>query len=127
VRCLNRNKQKFYYATFVRKDEIVDEYGNKTGQYKTIYSNPVPMYANVSAARGEASTDPFGISMDYDRAIVTDNMFCPIAETSILWIDAMPTIKTDGTTDTPHDYIVKRVAKSLNCVAYAVKKVTVSS
>ena len=35
----------------------------------------------------------------------------------------MPTIKTDGTTDTPHDYVVTAIAKSLNGVSIAVKKV----
>jgi hypothetical protein len=125
MRCLNRNKSSFYYATYVSKTEVLDEYGNATGNYITTYSSPVLMQSNISAARGEANTDPFGISLAYDKAIITDNMACPITETSILWIDKAP--ETPYTATSPkHDYIVKRVAKALNSIAYAVQKVDVS-
>lgn len=125
MRCLNRNKTILYYATYVSKTESVDEYGNATGQYVTTYSAPIAMSANISAARGESSTDMFGVSLDYDKAIITDDMACPISETSVLWIDKVP--ETSYTATSPkNDYIVKRVAKSINNIAYAVQKVDVS-
>ena len=34
-------------------------------------------------------------------------------------------VNSDGTTNTPHDYIVKQVATSLNSVSIAVSKVNV--
>ena len=63
-----------------------------------------------------------------------DNDSPPIDEYSILWIDTMPELNADGSlavdsegkVKTPHDYIVKKVAKSLNSVSYAVSKVSVS-
>ena len=58
--------------------------------------------------------------------IVLDDPQSPIASTSILWIDTLPEIADDGSTDTPHDYIVKQVARSLNSVSIAVSKVKVS-
>jgi hypothetical protein len=51
----------------------------------------------------------------------------PIDEYSVLWIDKLPQLNEDGTTDTPYDYIIQRVAKSLNSISIAVSKVTVSN
>jgi hypothetical protein len=34
-------------------------------------------------------------------------------------------LNDDGTTETPHDYVVKKVARSLNSVSIAISKVAV--
>ena len=52
MRCLHRNKRKFYYALFKEKVAIKDEYGNDSGEYKVVYESPVEMKANVSAGSG---------------------------------------------------------------------------
>lgn len=52
----------------------------------------------------------------------------------VLWVDKTPQVdetgalvtNNDGEVITPHDYIVKKVAKSLNSVSVAISKVTVS-
>ena len=49
----------------------------------------------------------------------------PITVSTIFWIDTLPEIAEDGSTETPHDYIVKQVATSLNSVSIAVSKVRV--
>ena len=125
MRTLNRNKIRIYYANYTAKNPLKDEYGNLTGEYKVTYGNPVAVMANVSAARGEATTRQFGEDVSYDRIIILDDPTFPIAETSILWIDTPPEITEEGTTKTPHDYIVKQVATSLNSVSIAVSKVNV--
>ena len=48
-----------------------------------------------------------------------------IDEHSILWVDTLPHLNEDGSTDTPYDYIVRRVARSLNGVSIAIGKVDV--
>ena len=126
MRTLIRNKIRIYYANYHGKTPLKDEYGNLTGEYKITYGNPVAVMANVSAARGEATTRQFGEDVSYDRIIILDDPTFPIAETSILWIDTPPEITEEGTTKTPHDYIVKQVATSLNSVSIAVSKVNVS-
>ena len=68
----------------------------------------------------------FGDSESYDKVIVLDNVNIQINEHSILWVDTLPIIKEDGTTDTSHDYIVKKVARSLNSVSIAISKVDVN-
>ena len=56
--------------------------------------------------------------------IVTDDLTCPIDENSVLFVDKLPEYSEDGTP--LYDYVVKRVAKSLNAIAYAIQKVNVS-
>ena len=125
MRTLHRNKIRIFYANYREKIPVTDEYGNLTGEYRLSYDKPVQIMANVSAARGEATTRQFGDDEGYDRVVVLDDPAFPIASTSILWIDTPPEIAEDGSTDTPHDYIVKQVATSLNSVSIAVSKVNV--
>ena len=125
MRTLHRNKIRIFYANYRDKEPLKDEYGNLTGEYRLSYDNPIAIMANVSAARGEATTRQFGDEERYDRVIVLDDPKFPITATSLLWIDTLPEIAEDGSTKTPHDYIVKQVATSLNGVSIAVSKVNV--
>ena len=125
MRGMIRNKSKFYYASYIGETEIIDEYGNATGEYKISYSNPIKCSGNISAARGEVQSQQFGESESYDKVIVLDDRNASIDEHSILWVDTLPQLNEDGTTDTPHDYIVKMVGKSLNGVSIAIRKVKV--
>ena len=126
MRCMVRNKSRFYYASYMGKTEIVDEYGNATGEYKVSYSFPNEKYGNVSAAQGVLESRQFGESESYDKVIVLDDRNAPIDEHSILWVDTLPHLNEDGSTDTPPDYIVKKVARSLNGVSIAIRKVNVN-
>lgn len=126
MRTLARNKIRIYYANYSGKVPILDEYGNLTGEYDIVYDNPVEIKANVSAARGESTTRQFGEDEGYDRVIVMDDPKAPINVSSVLWIDTVPEINEDGSTDTPYDYIVKQVAPSLNSISIAVSKVSVA-
>ena len=129
-----RNKSRFYYALYKERIPIIDDYGNTTGEYDVIHENPVEFAANISAAKGETTTRQFGESESYDKVIVMDNDAPPIDEYTVLWIDTVPQVDEDGalaTNDeneviTPHDYIVKKVARSLNSVSIAISKVNVS-
>lgn len=133
MRCMVRNKTTFYYALHTGQIEIVDEYGNATGQYSVTYGEPTKLFGNVSAAQGEMQTRQFGESESYDKVIVLDNPNIPIDEYSILWVDSRPELTDDGhlarndknEVKTPHDYIVKKVARSLNSVSIAISKVSV--
>ena len=133
MRCLLRNKVRFFYALYDKKEEIIDEYGNLTGEYSVTHGNPVECYGNVSAARGEMVPCLFGENEVYDKILVLDNASPKIDEYTVLWVDTIPKINKDGSlsknsegeTDTPYDYIVKKVARSLNSVSIAIRKVDV--
>ena len=116
--CLKRNKQTIYYRLYTAETPILDAGGYDSGEVTNGYGDPVAISVNVSPARGSVSVEKFGNELNYDRVIVTDDMSCPISEGAILYVD----VPTTG----PHDYIVKRVAKSLNCISIAIARVEVS-
>ena len=127
MRTIHRNKQKIYYALYTGKTPILDEYGNQTGEYELTYASPVVYNLNVSAARGTADVDQFGINENYTKTMVTNDMGCPITETTRLWIGKEATVTVDEvTTVTPHNYVVVSVARSINSITYAIKEVSVT-
>ena len=134
MRSLLRNKVKFYYALYDKQNEITDEYGNKIGQYEIVYGKPVKLFGNISPSVGEIQNRQFGESESYDKVIVLDKRDIPIDEYSVLWVDTLPlldddgnlVLKEDGTEVTPHDYIVKKIARSLNSISIAIRKVDVN-
>lgn len=123
MRNLIRNNVRFHYASYEKRELITDEYGNETGQYEVIYGEPILCYGNISGAKGEIQNRQFGESENYDKVIVLDNPDTSINEYSILWVDSSP-LSEDGSLK-PHDYIVKKVARSLNSVSIAISKVDV--
>ena len=133
MRCLLRNARPFYYATFKKLTAILDSINNETGESKVEYNDPVECLGNISAARGSTDVDQFGENENYDRVIVMDDPDTPIDEYSVLWVDTLPTLNSNGslaTTQggdiaTPWDYVVRRVARSLNSVSIAISKVKV--
>lgn len=134
MRAMERNKRPFWYALYKEKRAVQDDYGNDTGEYEILRENPAAFLANISAAKGETSTRQFGESESYDKVIAMDNTAPPIDEYTVLWVDKTPAVDTNGEllrneygeVLTPHDYVVKKVAKSLNGVSVAISKVVVS-
>ena len=110
------NKSKIRYALLSISKEK-DEWGN-TKDVKG-YAEPVELRISVSANKGEASAQAFGVDLKYDREMSTHDMNCPIDEYSHLWLDGRPV------TDT-HNYEVAAVSRSLNCIRYAIRRVNVS-
>lgn len=126
MRCMTVNKRTLYYAKYIGEHEITDEYGHSTGEYNLTYDKPMKIFGNVSAAQGEIQSRQFGESESYDKVLVLEDRDTPIDEYSVLWVDTLPHLNEDGSTDTPHDYVVRRVARSLNGVSIAISKVDVS-
>ncbi len=124
MKAMKRNKQTFYYALFDGQTALYDEYGNETGEYKTLYRSFAEENANISAASGTSQAEQFGTSVQYDKVIVLDDINCPIDENSVLCIDVEPAFDKDG--NPLYDYVVKRIAKSLNSISIAISKVKVS-
>lgn len=119
MRDLVRNRRQVWYATYLREEPIRDEEGNLTAESQVIYSDPVKLFVNVSAASGEAAAAAFGAFTDYSRTISTADLKCPLNEGCWLWVDTDPESED-------HDYEVVKKAKSLNGILYALREVTVS-
>ena len=127
MRSLARNKQKIYYALYSGKTEVRDEWGNLTGEPQLSYGTPTEYHINVSAARGTAEVEQFGINANYTKTMVTNDLSCPITETTRLWINREPSVTVgEVTTDIPHNYVVVSVARSINSITYAIREVSVT-
>lgn len=140
MRGLKRNQRTLYYQLYSNNIPVyeTDLDGNivtdpitgeplLTGETKVGYSDPVEFRANVSANRGESSSDPFGIDLSYDKTMVSCDMNLPIDELSVLFVDKKPEFDAGGNLVNTADYKVVKVAKSLNSTLYAIKKITEDS
>ena len=120
MKTMKRNQTTIYYAKYegLTDKTATDEWGNvlKSGESVVNYSEPIAIDLVVSASTGMVAEELFGSFQDYDKILFTEKG-CEIDENSILWIDV--------TTDEPYDYVVKKVARSLNFVAYAISRVEV--
>lgn len=130
MRSAQRNMTPFWYRLYTSNAPITtkDEWGNnvETGEYNIGYSDPVSMCANISPASGASITEQFGNLDNYDKVIVTTDMDCPIDEDSILYVGITPVKDMNTKLWSPHNYVVRRVAKSINGISIAVRKVDVS-
>lgn len=124
MKVMERNKRTFWYCLYDRKEPIIDEDCNETGEEQIVYKPAQSLRANISAASGSSQVEQFGNLAGYDKVIVLDDTSCPIDENTVLFIDKDPAHDEDG--KPLYDYMVKRVAKSLNSVSVAVTKVSVS-
>lgn len=113
MRMINRNLHTCYYKLVDTTTQAVDSDGLYTGESTIVYTDPVEFRAVISPATGGASDYIFGNLENYDKILQFDMLDCPITTTSIIIIDDA-------------DYIVSRVAESLNHYTVAVKKVETS-
>ena len=116
MRLLQRNTAPFWYADAAGKEEIFIN-GKPSGEYAVLYTELVQARGNLSAASGTVRNELFGAFSDYDFVILCDNPKLSIRDTSVVWLE-----KPDGK---PHTHIVRRISRSLNSVAIAVKEVCV--
>lgn len=113
------NQQPVFYKMYEGEEEILDQWGNSTGNYYPKYSELKSAMLCVSPNKGTSEVNMFGSLEDYDRTMTTADTTCKIDENSILWIDG---IDTDG----PWNYVVKRVAPWKNSISFAISRVSVS-
>ena len=114
MRCLKRNMTEFSYAPWTGSTET--KVGNLySGERTPTYGTAVTVKGNISAAAGTTDVMPFGGEQDYDKVIVMEALPDGLNEYAAVWIEA-------PTSDAP-DYVVRRVAKSINSVSIAVRHV----
>ena len=119
---LRANQVPFYYQTYEGFTEEVDEDGYLTGEKSEHFSTPTKKYARISPNTSEVQDTPFGKDLVYDKMISTVQDL-PIDEFSRLFIDIVPKVNPDGSTDTEPDYVVVKVAKDMNQRLWAIRKI----
>lgn len=140
MRCLNKNKQKLYYALFDHSEpeyelddegnRVEDDDGNyiETGANLLLYDVAVEFMGNIALSGSDVTRQEFGVSEDrYEAVLVTNKGQLPITETSLLWYQTEPTTKViEGETyadETTADYRILKVVPSLNNDRYILAKV----
>ena len=126
MRILHRNTVPIWYALHKDTEMLTDEWGNYTGEYDVGYETPVMIRANVSSAKNVVHYAAFGTDIRYDKTLTLCDTSCPITENSVIWIEHEPVINADGTTDTPFEYTVNKIAKWKNSLLIAIEAVDVS-
>lgn len=131
MRSQHRNKQILWYSNYIGKRPVikVDDNGKEveTGDYSLEFSEPIRFKCVISAEKGETTTRQFGDSETYDKVLSFTGK-SPMRETSRIWIDNLENgkIPTNLGENIAHDYLVSRVAESLNSTQVLLTKVAVS-
>lgn len=154
MRCLNRNKRVVYFKNYLGVEQILDDNGLRTGEYKTSYGELKCEKMNVSASNGVALEMVFGIDSNYSRMAVTSNIDCELDEYSIVWVsnniypayedgdyakgsiviyegelyrsneDVSGEWDSSKWDELPFEYTVAKKAESLNSISYGFIEVT---
>jgi len=119
LRTLKRNKRPVAYAFYDGVEELYDEEGNLTGEYRVKYTPPVYTLMNVSGGRGQADIAMFGLTQTFGRTATTEDLCTPFNTETVFWIE------TDPRTE-PFDYRVAAVSRTINQVVLALAEVEVS-
>lgn len=133
MRDLRANNRQLWYATYQGKQMRLDEHGDITGDVVSVYSEPVPFKAHLSATRGTqgftgtgTTSDYFGADIDYSLIISTSKMDLPIDEYSLIWKHEPDVV--EGVVDyTKADYKVTAVAEGQMHMKYAIKELAKTS
>ena len=122
------NTRKVWYAFFEDQIPEVDEDGNYTGEQLLVYGKPHMTRANLSASRGVARNDVFGLNTSYSKTMSTAKMNLGIDEQTLIW-DEQPTLLDDnsGRVDPKTaKYRVAAIARGHYHIHYALRQMNVS-
>ena len=123
MRNLEINKSSFYFANFKDTEKVKDENDHFTGEIIVLYHKPVKIKKHISGAKGSSYNETFGTDINYDKTILfTKDEFkkLGITENTIFFLNVAP--KKEGNTY-KYDYIVSKIAETINQVVVAIKKV----
>lgn len=119
MRTSQRDKRPVAYASYVGIQELTDEYGNYTGEYDVEYSDPIKTLMNVSGGRGQADIALFGLTQNFSRTAVTQDLETDWNTEMVMWVERDPDTE-------PFDYRISQVARTINQVVLALEEVDVS-
>ena len=116
MRTLKRNKRPVAFAFYAGVEELTDEWGNYTGEYKVSYTEPTKTLMNVSGGRGQADIALFGLTDTFARTATTEDLETPFDTETVFWVETDPD-------NEPFDYRVVAVSRTINQVVLALAEV----
>lgn len=122
MRCLERNKRRMWLSQPAGEEIVDPATGLGTGEYSSVWSEPVEVRINAAPPTGDAESSPFGTEVAYDLVLVADGNPWGISEGDCLWLrDSAPAID-EGMPDMADAYTVVRVSPSLNFCAFGLSR-----
>lgn len=118
MRTAKRNKRPVAYAFYNGTTELVDEYGNYTGEYEVHYTDPIKTLMNVSGGRGRAEIHMFGTDNPFSLTLVTEDLETPFSTETVWWVGADPDTES-------HNYRCTGISRTINQVVIALSEVEV--
>lgn len=126
MRLLARNKQTIYYRCYQGMTPIIES-GLETGEYEKTYGAVKSFKAYVKSAIGENAVEPFGDFTSKRRTIyIQYGVADDVDEFSLLWVGIDPTV-VEGEPTVPHNFTVDGVARGLNHIRVAIRRVDVDA
>ena len=125
MRTMTRNRRVFYSAAHASTVLGTDKDGNYT-EPMTTYDEVTKRMGVFTPANGRADVELFGTTELYDKVITLNLTDDYLAVGSVLWVDTLPEFDAKGNVTNAYDYVVVRVAKSLNFINVAIRKVDVA-
>lgn len=119
MRTVQRNQRPVAYAFYSGITELVDEDGNYTGESEVSYTEPIKTLMNVSGGRGQADVALFGLTQNFSRTAVTQDLETEWNTEMVMWVERDPDTQ-------PFNYRVAAVARTINQVVLALEEVDVS-
>lgn len=120
MRTSHRDKRPVAYASYVGITELTDDNGDYTGEYDVEYSTPIKTLMNVSGGRGQADVALFGLTQNFSRTAVTQDLDTDWNTEMVMWVERDPDTE-------PFDYRIVDVARTINQVVLAIEEVDVST
>lgn len=122
MKVLKRNCITVFYALVDSEEDTLDEYGNITGSPHLTYKAPIRTRMAFGTRNGGITITAHGLENNYEQVLLTDDLSCPIAEGTLLWIGQCP-MNGNGEM-TSHTHIVRAIIPSLNNIAYRIEEVS---
>ena len=118
MRNLKINQKTIYAKNYVGVEDVKDDDNNLTGETRVIYGKRYPIKTHESGAKGVSQVEVFGTDISYDKTILlTKDEFetYKITENTVFFVETKDLNK--------YDYKVARIAKTINEVLIAIKRV----
>ena len=126
------NKATIWYSNLVKgqKVPVLDANGLMTGEYRQMYTEPVPLRVALSeniglnnlTAQGTADLRAYGVTTNYTHRLITEDRDCPMDEESIIWHYTDP---GGDPYSVPYEFKVIRSSRTLNYKMYYLREVNI--
>lgn len=114
MRCLNKNKTKFWIVNIIGYTDEVDTNGFLTGAKVPSYTVPLEVSFNIMPKSSKIGIETFGLSEEVTNVIVSNS---EILNKQTLIFKELPI----GNYEKTYDYKVIEIMKSLNSFLYGVR------